>query len=68
MGVSAVTGSGMDEFFNAVDDAVDEYNADYKPEIERLIREKKELADKTRMENLEKLMKDLDAKGDEVKL
>ncbi|KAJ3417612.1 hypothetical protein HDV05_000069 [Chytridiales sp. JEL 0842] len=67
VGVSAVTGAGMDDFFNAIDDAVDEYHADYKPEFERILREKKEKLEKTRLENLEKLMKDMKmSKGTEV--
>ncbi len=57
----------MDDFFNAVDEAVEEYHADYKPEIERVIREKKEKLEKTRLENLEKLMTDMKmSKGKEV--
>lgn len=34
--VSAVTGEGMEEFFEKVDDAVKEYYKDYKPELERM--------------------------------
>lgn len=36
MSVSAVTGEGMEEFFEKVDDAVKEYYKDYKPELERM--------------------------------
>ncbi|KAJ3332782.1 hypothetical protein HDU76_013109 [Blyttiomyces sp. JEL0837] len=59
VGVSAVTGAGMTDFFNAVDDAVEEYNKDYRPEIEKKLRERKEHVEKTRVANLEKLMKDM---------
>ncbi|RKP10403.1 GPN-loop GTPase [Thamnocephalis sphaerospora] len=40
VGVSAVTGAGMDELFAAVDECVKEYETEYKPEMERLMREK----------------------------
>ncbi|KAI9343725.1 hypothetical protein DFJ73DRAFT_961056 [Zopfochytrium polystomum] len=59
VGVSAVTGAGMDDFFNAVDDAVDEYNKDYRPEIDKMIREKKEAAERSKVASLDKLMKDM---------
>ncbi|XP_028434768.1 GPN-loop GTPase 1 isoform X2 [Perca flavescens] len=36
VGVSAVTGSGLDELFVQVEDAADEYERDYRPEYERL--------------------------------
>ncbi|ORZ05746.1 GPN-loop GTPase, partial [Lobosporangium transversale] len=39
VGVSAVTGAGMDEFLKAVDEAVVEYNEEYKPELERVLAE-----------------------------
>jgi len=35
VGVSSVTGSGMDEFFRLVDESVVEYNENYKKDLER---------------------------------
>ncbi|CAO3679369.1 unnamed protein product [Umbelopsis vinacea] len=76
VGVSAVTGEGMDEFFQAVDEATVEYEKEYKPEIERLIREKasdstneQEKEEQHRQQQLSKLMSDMKvSKGSEVAL
>ncbi|KAJ3379088.1 hypothetical protein HDU84_007055 [Entophlyctis sp. JEL0112] len=57
--VSAVTGAGMNEFFKAVDEAVDEYYAEYRPALDKKIAEKKEALKRTREENLAKLMRDM---------
>ncbi|KAI9347699.1 hypothetical protein BDR26DRAFT_799509 [Obelidium mucronatum] len=61
--VSAVTGAGMDDFFKAVDEAVEEYHTDYKPAMEKKLLDKKEALKKTRDENLSKLMQDMDVSG-----
>ncbi|KAI8849427.1 hypothetical protein BC829DRAFT_361960 [Chytridium lagenaria] len=60
VGVSAVTGAGFDDFLNAVDDAVDEYYRDYRPEVDAMIEKKRSAAKKEKEANLEKLMKDMD--------
>jgi len=43
VGVSAMTGEGVDNFLAAVRDGRREYNTEYKPEYERLRREREEL-------------------------
>jgi len=58
-GVSAVTGEGMDEFFDILKDSVKEYETEYKPELERLIKAKMNEDEKRKKENLNKLMKDM---------
>ncbi len=49
----------MDDFFAAVDDAVEEYNSDYKVDIERKKAEKERAEIAKKQANLAKLMKDL---------
>ncbi|CAE6430692.1 unnamed protein product [Rhizoctonia solani] len=40
VGVSSATGAGVADFFKAVDEARDEYEKNYKPELERLKKER----------------------------
>jgi putative protein kinase ArgK-like GTPase of G3E family len=40
VGVSAMTGEGMDELFDAVREAREEYEKDYKPELEKIVAER----------------------------
>ncbi|KAL7872715.1 hypothetical protein AOLI_G00117860 [Acnodon oligacanthus] len=59
VGVSAVTGSGLDELFVHVADAAKEYEAEYRPEYERLHKELAEAQTKKQQEQLERLRKDM---------
>uniref|UniRef100_H3CA52 GPN-loop GTPase n=1 Tax=Tetraodon nigroviridis TaxID=99883 RepID=H3CA52_TETNG len=61
VGVSAVTGSGLDQLFRQVEDAAAEYERDYRPEYERLRRELAEAQSRKQQEQLERLRKDLGA-------
>uniref|UniRef100_A0A672PEN9 GPN-loop GTPase n=1 Tax=Sinocyclocheilus grahami TaxID=75366 RepID=A0A672PEN9_SINGR len=61
VGVSAVTGSGLDELFVQVADAAKEYETEYRPEYERLHRELAEAQSQKQQEQLERLRKDMGA-------
>jgi len=66
VGVSAVTGDGMAEFFEAVEGAREEYNTEYRPELDRLTNEKNNQEAERQTDSLNRLMKDLDV--DKAKL
>lgn len=63
VGVSAMTGQGMKEFFAAVDDAHKEYNTDYKPELERVRAEREAKAEAAKDANLERMLRDMGMSG-----
>uniref|UniRef100_A0A087X2N6 GPN-loop GTPase n=1 Tax=Poecilia formosa TaxID=48698 RepID=A0A087X2N6_POEFO len=61
VGVSAVTGSGLDQLFTQVEEAAEEYHRDYRPEYERLRRQLVAAQSRKQQEQLERLRKDLGA-------
>lgn len=63
VGVSAMTGDGMDEFFKGVELKKEEFERDYKPELERRRAEREQEKQVTRQRELDKLMKDMKIGG-----
>ncbi|XP_054863738.1 GPN-loop GTPase 1 [Amphiprion ocellaris] len=61
VGVSAVTGSGLDQLFAQVEDAAEEYERDYRPEYERLRQQLTEAQSRKQQQQLDRLRKDLGA-------
>ncbi|KAJ5884235.1 hypothetical protein N7504_011807 [Penicillium tannophilum] len=63
VGVSSMTGDGVDEFFDAVEIKRQEFERDYKPELERKKKEREEDKDSRREMELGKLMQDMNVSG-----
>ncbi|BFZ59514.1 hypothetical protein YB2330_000525 [Saitoella coloradoensis] len=59
VGVSAVTGQGFNDFLEAVQNKVEEYNKEYKPELEALMKERESKKEKSKENSLARLMKDM---------
>lgn len=59
VGVSSFTGEGFDDFLEAVDNMVGEYDEYYKAEREKILKEKEEKEKKRKEKSLDGLMRDL---------
>lgn len=57
VGVSSMTGQGIDDFFAAVQEKADEFRNDYQPELDRKRKEREEQKRKLREKELDKMMK-----------
>ncbi|CAH9129992.1 unnamed protein product [Cuscuta epithymum] len=66
VGVSAVSGAGMDEFFKAIDASAEEYMETYKAELDKRRAEKQRLEEERRLENMEKLRRDMNSSRGET--
>ena len=59
VGVSSMTGKGVDDFFTAVGEKADEFERDYKPELDKRRKERQEEKEGKREKELGKMMKDM---------
>ncbi|XP_073413905.1 GPN-loop GTPase 1 [Dendrobates tinctorius] len=59
VGVSAVTGAGMDDFFVKVSEAAEEYEREFRPEYERLRQAAEEEKQMEQQEQLDRLRRDM---------
>lgn len=59
VGVSSVTGDGLDDFLQAVHEAREEYLTDYRPDLERLARDRDQKRERSKKEQLARLMRDM---------
>ncbi|KAF5737078.1 putative xpa-binding protein [Tripterygium wilfordii] len=63
VGVSAVSGAGVRDFFKAIEASAEEYMETYKADLDKRRVEKQRLQDERRKENMEKLRKDMEKSG-----
>lgn len=59
VGVSAMTGAGIDDFFAAVEDKKEEFERDYKPEMEKRIREAEQAKEEVKQTQMRRMMGDM---------
>ncbi|KNA21169.1 hypothetical protein SOVF_045580 isoform A [Spinacia oleracea] len=69
VGVSALSGAGMNEFFKAVDDSAKEYMDTYKVALDKRLAEKERLGEDHRRDNMERLRMEMEnSQGETVVL
>lgn len=64
VGVSSMTGAGINEFFEAVGEKAQEFERDYKPELDRRRKQREVEKAENREKELGKLMKDMAVSGE----
>jgi len=67
VGVSSMTGQGVDEFFAAVEEKAEEFRRDYQPELERRRQERDDAKKVARQRELDKMMKGMNVSSDAAK-
>jgi GPN-loop GTPase len=63
VGVSAMTGEGVEEFFQKVEEKRMEFNRDYKPELERRRKEREQQGQEAKQKDLTRFMEDMSVDG-----
>ncbi|MED6221633.1 GPN-loop GTPase qqt2 [Stylosanthes scabra] len=63
VGVSAISGAGIEAFFKAVETSAEEYMENYKADLDKRREEKQRLEADRRRENMDKLRKDMEKTG-----
>ncbi|KAL5541498.1 hypothetical protein UlMin_009208 [Ulmus minor] len=63
VGVSAVSGAGMADFFKAVEASAEEYMETYKADLDKRKSEKQRLEEERRKESMDKLRNDMEKSG-----
>ncbi|KPI42928.1 GPN-loop GTPase 1 [Cyphellophora attinorum] len=63
VGVSAMSGDGIKEFFEAVEEKRQEFERDYKPELERRRKEREEESAEKKKDDLTRFMRDMKMEG-----
>ncbi|XP_034686300.1 GPN-loop GTPase QQT2 [Vitis riparia] len=66
VGVSAVSGAGMEEFFKAIEASAEEYMTSYKADLDKRRAEKQRLEEERMRENMDRLRKDMEKSGGET--
>uniref|UniRef100_A0A1J3F1Y4 GPN-loop GTPase n=1 Tax=Noccaea caerulescens TaxID=107243 RepID=A0A1J3F1Y4_NOCCA len=61
VGVSAITGAGMDDFFKAIEASSEEYMETYKADLDARKAEKEKLEEERKEKEMEKLRKDMES-------
>ncbi|KAK8507276.1 hypothetical protein V6N12_008617 [Hibiscus sabdariffa] len=69
VGVSAISGAGMNEFFKAIEASAEEYMENYKADLDKRRAEKQRLEEERRKESMDKLRRDMEqSRGETVVL
>ncbi|KAL4285367.1 hypothetical protein GQ457_16G029550 [Hibiscus cannabinus] len=69
VGVSAISGAGMNEFFKAIEASAEEYMENYKADLGKRRAEKQRLEEERRKESMDKLRRDMEqSRGESVVL
>lgn len=63
VGVSSMTGQGVDEFFKAIDEKVEEFEREYRPELEKRRKQREKQKIEARDDELGRLLRDMNVSG-----